>query len=251
MRTFDLNLLRVFEAISIERSVSRAGDKLGLSQPAVSNALNRLREHFEDPLFVRTVLGMEPTPKAELLASFIHDGLATVRAGLTSSTDFNPLTSKRRFHLLMTDVGTIRFLPLILPIMNKIARNIDIAISETNVSNYADMLSNGLADLAIGRLDLDPTLCSELIHTSTYLVLVSRAHPALKVGSNGEPTISNEDFLNANHVVFKAPGSTNDPLEDALGTKWGQLRTALSTPYVTAIPTLIVDRRAKRTPLAG
>src|ERR1700722_8740493 len=105
LRTFDLNLLRIFEAVAKDGSVSKAADTLGLSQPAVSNALNRMRRQFEDPLFVRTNKGVEPTLKAQQLATAVSQGLSTIRAGLTATTEFNPAVSKRRFTLLMTDVG--------------------------------------------------------------------------------------------------------------------------------------------------
>ena len=86
LRTFDLNLLRIFEAINRDGSVSKAADHLGLSQPAVSNALNRLRRQFDDPLFVRTQRGMEPTPKAEQLALAAgFDATLAARTALTNS----------------------------------------------------------------------------------------------------------------------------------------------------------------------
>lgn len=233
----------MFEAINQDRSITRAADKLGLSQPAVSNALNRLRDLFEDPLFVRTSQGMEPTPKAELIASFFSDGLTAIRAGLASGTEFDPASSRRRFNLLMTDVGAIRFLPLVLPMVHRVAPQIDLSIAEFNVENYAQLLDDGLSDLAVGRFQLGHSLCGELIHSSSYLLLVSRDHPLLTTGSDGKPRLSYDDYIRGAHVMINARGASGEPLQPGLGGDLAKLRVALTIPHVTAVPTLIGGSR--------
>ncbi len=247
LRTFDLNLLRVFEAIAHDRSVSRAADKLGMSQPAVSNALNRLREQLGDPLFVRTSAGMEPTPKADLLASFINQGMTAIRAGLTSGTAFDPATSRRRFHLLLTDVGAITFLPQLLSTLDREAPGIDLTVSEFAVSNYADLLDEGLADLAIGRFELSSALRSQLIHTSRYVVMLSKDHPDLAKDPAGRPAISYESYVAAPHVVVAPPGSSGDPIGHSLGHDGGRRRVALSVPYIAILPMVMRGTRLMAT----
>ncbi len=240
-RSFDLNLLRVFEAISHDGSISVAADKLGLSQPAVSNALNRLRLQFDDPLFVRTRHGMEPTPKAELLAQFVREGLATIRAGLTSGSSFDAAVTQRRFNLLMTDTGAMTFLPIILSVIGKVAPHIDLRISQPSMSTYDEMLGDGLVDLAIGRFKLDQSLCSQLIHTSALVVLISRKHRALEIAADGGPVISYQNYLQGPHVYVNAPGAFDDPLRHGLGADYSRIRNALTVPHVAVLPRLVGD----------
>ncbi len=239
LRTFDLNLLRVFEAIYHSRNVSRSAAKLGMSQPAVSNALNRLRDQLDDPLFIRTTRGMEPTPKAELLASFIHQGLTTIRAGLTSGVAFDPAISTRRYKLLMTGSGAMTFLPKVMSTLSRVAPYVDLSVAEFAVTNYAELLENGIADLAVGRFELISSLRSQLIHTSTLVVLLSRDHPLLDRDEQGKPTISYANYVAAAHVDVAPPGAGGDPISDALGLDGTRLRVALNIPHVGVLPTIM------------
>src|SRR3954451_13086285 len=100
---FDLNLLRVFDALMRERSVTRAGEQIGLSQPAVSQALNRLRALLDDQLFVRRGAEMLPTPRAEALGPAIRDALAQVEVALTGDRRFDPATAERAYTLIGAD----------------------------------------------------------------------------------------------------------------------------------------------------
>src|SRR5437773_2298852 len=103
LQTIDLNLLVAFEALMSERNVTRAAKRLGLSQPAMSNALTRLRRTFDDPLFLRTTAGMTPTPMAQSLGSPVGAALAQLRAALEEKREFNPAASEQVFHLLTND----------------------------------------------------------------------------------------------------------------------------------------------------
>jgi DNA-binding transcriptional LysR family regulator len=237
-RTFDLNLLRVFEALSLDRSVSIAAAKLGMTQPAVSNALNRLRVHFDDPLFVRTRHGMTPTPKAALIAESFHQGLTVIRSGFSAATEFDPSVSDRRFNLLMTDVGEISFLPYLLAFIARSAPNIDITVHQADLDTYEDLLESGIADLAIGRIKLGDKLCSELIHSSPFVVLAARTNRHL-TWNGGAPAISLEHYLEAPHLMIQSRGASGKPLAQALGSQWNRLRIALALPHTTALPLII------------
>ena len=239
LRTFDLNLLRIFEALVQDQSVSRAADRLGLSQPAVSNALNRMRQQMDDPLFVRTHNGMEATPKAEQLATALLQGLTMIRAGLAAGTDFEPATAKRSFNLLMTDVGEIAFLPRVLATLKQSAPYIDLNVAEQGQERYGELLEAGMADLAIGRLDLPGTLTSQYIHTASYVVMVSRANPHLKQSASGKAFMSLEDYLSAPHVHVRSRGASGDPVAEALSENVMKRRIALSIPHATALPLII------------
>src|SRR4051794_27911380 len=104
--TFDLNLLRAFDALMDTRSVSVAAAMIGLSQPAMSNRLTRLRRDCSDPLFVRTTKGMVPTPFAEELAPTVRQALALLSNALDGGHRFDPASSSRRFSLVLSDIGT-------------------------------------------------------------------------------------------------------------------------------------------------
>lgn len=107
----DLNLLRVFDAIYSERNLTRAASILFISQPAVSNALQRLRELLNDPLFIREHRGVAPTPFANSLAPIVHDALQMIRSGLNSREEFHPEKSRRIFFVSMNDPAEALFLP--------------------------------------------------------------------------------------------------------------------------------------------
>ncbi|MDM7928818.1 LysR family transcriptional regulator [Blastomonas fulva] len=239
LRTFDLNLLRVFEAVINDNSVTKAADKLGMSQPAVSNALNRLRHQLGDPLFVRTPLGMDPTPKARELAKAVNSGLTAIRAGLLAGTEFNPAVSQRHFTLLMTDVGEISFLPPLLEAIGKEAPHIDIHVLEAGLETYGELLESGLADLALGRITLADVFESQAIHTSPFVVLMSRHNNLIHRMSAEDLSLSYQDYLRARHIVVQPRGASADPVHAALGKDAGKREVALTIPHATALPGLM------------
>lgn len=239
LRTFDLNLLRVFEAIYRDSSVSKAADQLGVSQSAVSNALNRLRYQLDDPLFVRTSQGMEPTPKAAQLSEALLQGMTTIRSALSQGATFNPMTSARRFTLLMTDVGEVAFLPVILSRLAREAPHVDLTVLEHGLERYEELLDNGTADLAIGRIALSEALVSETIHSAPFVVLMMRDHPLLDRDAAGQPRLEYRNYLAAPHVLVRPRGATGDPVSEALGADARERRIALSIPHATALPSVV------------
>ncbi len=141
LEDLDLNLLVVFNQLLIERKVSKVAENLGLGQPAVSNALARMRKLFGDELFLRTSRGMEPTPFAAQLAESVTAGLGMIHGAINRTTTFEPATSQRRFAIGMTDIGEIYFLPRL---MKEIAR-IAPAVTITTVRNSQACCRNSTA----------------------------------------------------------------------------------------------------------
>src|SRR3989442_7309676 len=119
VRDVDLNLLRVFDAVLREHGVTPAAARLGLTQPAVSNALARLRALLGDALFVRTPTGMDPTPFARELSEPVRQALALLESALAHGPGFDPATSTRAFRFYMSDLGQIEFLP---PLVERVQR---------------------------------------------------------------------------------------------------------------------------------
>jgi DNA-binding transcriptional LysR family regulator len=239
--TFDLNLLRIFDALVREGSVSSAADRLGLSQPAVSNALKRLRTLLGDPLFVRTRRGMEPTAFALRLCSPVQDGLAQIRAGLSQAVTFDPTTSEATFTLLMNDVGAALFLPPVLQRLNKLAPGIDLHVYERDHADYEDALDSASADLAIGRVILSKTFQSEFLLKSLYVAILRTDHPALSRRRGVRPFLSMNDYVAGHHVMVSPRGATSNPVERALSPMRLSRRVALNVPHATSLVNILPD----------
>ena len=111
LSAIDLNLFVVFDALYTEGNLTRAGEIIGITQPAVSNSLSRLRNLFNDPLFVRTADGMVPTPVAQNIVGSVRQSLALMRASVQDSELFDPAASDKRFRLSMTDLTQAIILP--------------------------------------------------------------------------------------------------------------------------------------------
>lgn len=235
--SIDLNLLRVFDALARERSVSAAAARLGLSQPTVSNALRRLRDVAGDPLFVRTRHGMEPTATALLLRDPIQQGLATIRAGLAQGALFDPATARRTFTLLMNDVGASSFLPPLLRRIAAAAPGVDLTVMERDHQDYEDALDSGEADLAVGRVQLSESFRSALVIRSVYVVILRRDHPALTRAGR----LSLAGYLGAPHIVVSPRGATGNPVERVLAGRGLRRRVALSVPHVSALASILPE----------
>src|SRR5688572_7214556 len=148
----DLNLLRAFDAVLRERSVTAAAARLDLTQPAVSNALARLRAIFEDPLFVRTPKGMDPTPFARELGEPVRQALALLESALAHGPGFDPATSSRSFRFYMSDLGQIEFLPPLVERVHGDAPGVRLEAVALEVDDIGDALATGALDVAIGFL---------------------------------------------------------------------------------------------------
>ena len=149
LREVDLNFLVVFEAMFLERNQSRAGKRLNMSQPAVSNALNKLRVIFNDRLFVKTAAGMGPTPKAERLAPHVHKVIQQLKSLYSEFSEFCPETSRQVFRLSMSDYSESVIFPDLINHLEAVAPDIQIKCCHTRFSDRHRFLSTGKLDLAV------------------------------------------------------------------------------------------------------
>src|SRR3989344_5808633 len=145
----DLNLLVLFQQLMVERRVSKVADNLGLTQPAVSNALAKLRRIFGDELFLRTSGGMVPTPFAEQLGESVGYALGMIHSGLNQRTQFTPATLKRTITIGMTDIGEIVFLPALLERLGREAPGVTLNTVRNNATHLRE-------DMEAGKVDLEP-----------------------------------------------------------------------------------------------
>jgi DNA-binding transcriptional LysR family regulator len=148
----DLNLLVLFQQLMVERRVSKVADNMGLTQPAVSNALAKLRKIFGDELFLRTSGGMVPTPFAEQLGEPVGYALGMSHSGLNQRTQFTPGTLKRTLTIGMTDIGEIVFLPALLERLAREAPGVTLNTVRNNATHLREDMEAGKVDLAIGLL---------------------------------------------------------------------------------------------------
>ena len=237
--TFDLNLLRIFDALVREGSVTAAAGRLGLSQPAVSNALNRLRDLLGDPLFVRTRHGMEPTSFALRLCGPVQEGLAQIQSGLSQVITFDPATSERTFAVLMNDVGAAAFLPAVTKRLLEVAPKVDLRIRELDHSQYEVALDSGRADLAIGRVMLSDTFRSEFLINSSYVAVLRPDHPALTRKRGTRPFLTLESYLASSQVVVSPRGATSNPVERTMLKMHLASRVMLNVPHATSLYNII------------
>jgi len=200
--SLDLNLLRVFDAIYTTRSVTIASSTLHLTQPAVSKQLNRLREIFEDPLFVRTVEGMAPTPRAEALAGPIHRALIEVRSAFDSQVGFDPEASERTFRIFMNDAGQMALLPRLLAAIAQEAPRVNLETVQMPTARMRGVgLESGDVDLAVGYFEnFDGSIHCQVLFEERYVGMVRADHPEIR------ETLSFEQFLHASHVIYQPAG---------------------------------------------
>lgn len=235
MATLDLNLLRVFEALLAHHNVTIAARHVGLSQSAVSNALGRLRFHFNDPLFVKTGKGMLPTPRAVQAGERVRQALALIRSSAEESTGFQVQPSGRTFRFCMSDVGEATMLP---PLMKRLRElNADVRIETYQLPSEAipERLATGDIDFAAGYLPHLPKSIEKLrLFQEYYVCMTSRDYP---LGPQGRLTL--KSYLSATHVLIDSLGSGHRIIERAFERRGVQPNAALRVPHFIVIPLVV------------
>jgi len=197
LRSIDLNLLLVFDAVYRCRSTTRAAEVLHLTQPSISNALKRLRAVFNDTLFVKTAQGMQPTPRADGIAILVDEGLASLRSALQAGRRFEPATATRTFRLYVSDVGQATFIPPLAAHVLKVAPAVRIVTTDPPLDAAQEMMKLGQIDLAIGMFSgLHADFHQQRLFRETYAALVREDHPT--IGG----TLSAEQFFAADHLIY-------------------------------------------------
>lgn len=230
----DLNLLAVFDAVWRLKSVSQAAEELGLSQPATSNAVRRLREHFSDRLFVRTADGMQPTPLAQELGPLLSTALAQIQSSLQRRREFNARDETRTYTIIMTDVGDIVFLPPLLGYLKANAPGISLRTVQLSADATQRALESGAVDLAIGFMpDLKSGVYQQQLFTTEYVCIVRRSHPAIR------GRLTRKQFLDATHAVAEAAGTGHYVVEEQLARLGVRRRIGLRVPSFLALPPIV------------
>ena len=201
LRSIDLNLLPVFEAVMETRQYSKAAKRLAMSQPAMSAAVQRLRDTLNDPLFVRTSKGIVPTPKAELLYQDIQGGLSQLRLGLSQQRGFDPKSQSHSFRILSGDYFEFVLLPQLIGAVESDALQVRFNLKPI-FDDSAKQLIHAQADVMLDAFPVaDERIHCEVVTKETLVVVARKNHPKIN------DTISMSDFLSATHAVLPNRGS--------------------------------------------
>ena len=238
-RTLDLNLLRVFDVVMAERNLTRAAERLSITQPAVSNALKRLKESVGEDLLTRAPTGVKPTPRAEALWPEVRTALGNLRAALAPG-EFNPQTDAASFRIAMADATAALFMP---PLVSQIEHSQALAnlrVLPLTTRDPSAMLERGDADIAIGYFpetvatlmgqgsDESP-LRHERLHDSEYVCVMREGHPL----ADRELTL--DDYCAAQHLLVSFSGRAHGLADQALAALNRKRRIVLTVnQYFTA-----------------
>ena len=222
----DLNLFIVFDAIYTEANLTRAGQIVGITQPAVSNALSRLRETFNDPLFVRTAQGMVPTPMAQNIIGPVRNALQLLRVSVQESRIFNPLQANKTFRISMTDLIEAVILP---PLFQRLRRQAPAVQIESFLAKRRETtkeLAAGRIDFAVDApLNTDPQVRHVKLLEDRYVCAMRKGHPLAK------DKISLDDYLSLTHIHISSRRSGLGLVDLALGKMGIQRKIALRSQH--------------------
>ncbi len=240
----DLNLLVAFDALARERNVTKAAARVGLTQSAMSHALRRLRDLFDDPLLVRGRGGMVLTSRAEALAVPLRSGLVTVHRALSDPGKFDPGRARRRFRLTSPDLFDVVMLPTVLERMRVDAPGVDLTVVNMATSTVDESLETGELDVAVLPRFLESGAASGpqsggLVRRTLFrdgLVCAVRAdHPALRLRSGARrKKLSLKAYLELSHIMVSPTGTGSGPVDRALSRQGARRRIALRLPSFAA-----------------
>jgi len=230
LQDIDLNLLVVFNQLLVERRVSRVAENLGLTQPAVSNSLARLRKLLGDELFLRTPSGMEPTPFAEQLAEPVTYALGMIHGALNQRSSFEPKASTRAFTIGMTDIGEVYFLPALMNSLRQQAPGVTVSTVRNTAVNLKDEMEAGKVDLAIGLLpQLKAGFFQRRLFRQRYVCLFRQGHRLDK------KKMSLADFSAAEHLVVVSAGTGHGKVDELMERSGIERNVRLTVPHFVAI----------------
>jgi DNA-binding transcriptional LysR family regulator len=255
----DVKLLHLFNVLMTERNVSRAAQKLGMSQPAMSLVLRRLRVLFKDPLFVRAHNVMVPTPRALELGVSVRKVLHDLGTLLDVEPEFDPRTARAHFALTIPSYISFLLLPRLMKNIERRAPGVTLEARSSNRDLAAEWLEKGEIDFRIGWISSPPeALRHKVLYKDRFVVLAGKAHPRIR------RTLSVEDFCGTPHIrtMIHKSSDSGRLIDQALGAHGMKLNIAavvqdsLTVPYMIAnsnlialVPSRIANAVVKQMPL--
>ncbi|WP_423457861.1 LysR family transcriptional regulator [Ottowia sp. VDI28] len=235
IRSVDLNLLPVLDALLRHRSVTLSAHELSMSQSALSAALGRLRLLLGDQLFVRTGHGLLPTPRADALAEPVAELLRQVREQVLPGGTFDPRTARRNFHVLLSDVGAYVLLPRLVRAVRQRAPGVSLTLRPLAGAAIAEDLAAGKIDLAIGAYPgLPDTLYQRRLFERYFVCLVQRNHPLAK-----GKRLSLRAFADVPQLVVRMTSGIQERIDEELHRHGLQRRDVLELPSYLMVPPLL------------
>lgn len=231
----DLNLLVVLQALIAERSVTRAAERIGLSQPAMSHALARLRRALDDPLLVRTPRGMEPTPRARAMAEPLDRALEDLARAVAPTAKFDPTRARRRLRVATDDYLELILMPKLLARLWREAPRIDIRVTSAGRQSGND-LAEGRVDMIIdpvSAFESLPGAYSQRIFDERFVCIVRKDHPM--VGKR----LSLDTFVALPHALVSPAGRPGGIVDTALAKLGLSRRVAIQVPHFVVAPEIV------------
>jgi LysR family transcriptional activator of mexEF-oprN operon len=231
LRHINLNLLLIFQALMKARSVSLAAEHLFLGQPAVSSALSRLRELFNDPLFQRAGRFMEPTPRAQEIALLLGPALESIAMAVQQPSGFDPLCSERVFRIGLTDEVEFALLPRLLKRIRAEAPGVALVVRRANYLQMPRLLADGEISVGVGyTTDLPATAKRRRLRRSRIVLLR---------GDTGVDDLDLEAFCARPHVLVSFAGGTVGLVDDALRRIGRERKVVLAVPQFNSLGSLL------------
>jgi DNA-binding transcriptional LysR family regulator len=233
----DLNLLVAFDAILKERNITLAAQRIGLSQPAMSSALGRLRRTFNDALFVRTGRGMQPTPYAELLAPPIQRACELIADSLRLGAAFEPAAATRTFTLYMTDIGEAVFLPRLTRAMTSAAPDVMVRVLRVPARGAQEAMAAGEVDIAIGLFpDLKAGFFQQRLYRDEFVCVMRADHPQARA------PLTAKAFGAMRHASIESAGTGHQAVvERAFARHRLHRRIGVTIPHFMALPAIVAE----------
>jgi DNA-binding transcriptional LysR family regulator len=231
LRSVDLNLLVALDALLTELHVTRAAEKVGLSQPAMSNALSRLRHVFKDDLLVRTPTGMQATPRALELADPTRQVLRQIERVLDQDTDFDPADAQRTFSVRLSDLLGLILLPPLFENLGRQAPGVQLEVVHFAPSKTVEALERDEIDVAVSMgLGHSSAIRSEVLMKDRMVCVMREGHPA------AELPMDISSFLTQSHLKVSMSPTDSRFVDDALARDGLKRRTALNVPHWLLVP---------------
>ncbi|MCB2127540.1 MAG: LysR family transcriptional regulator [Rhodobacteraceae bacterium] len=235
INALDLNLIRVFDALWQERGVTRAGDRIGLSQPAVSAALNRLRHALGDQLFLRRGNAMIPTPRAEELAPRARVALEEIERMLAPGPAFDPAVLERTFTLLTSDFFSMLMVPQLSDSLRRIAPGVRIRVLDSSLGDVESILRDDQADMALERpIALPEGVVKAALFRSPFVMAVAADEPAVAGLAEGD-VMPLAVFCALDHAIRSIDGTMTGQVDAALERHGHARRVTLALPHFQAV----------------
>ncbi|HTO79972.1 MAG TPA: LysR family transcriptional regulator [Methylocystis sp.] len=239
LRNFDLNLLVSFDVLMEELNVSRAAERMFITQSAMSHALQRLRQQFDDPLLVRTPSGMRPTERALSLVGPVKALLRDAKSLIHTPEQFVASESRQRFTIAATDYMDLLVAPLLMERVDSTASGVDIHIKRTEQPFPERDLEYGELDVVLGfEAVLKPPshLARENLFDDRMVSVVRRGHP-----KSGGTELTLDDYLAMKHLLISRTGTRFGVIDDWLAERGLSRRVALIVPHFLSAPLIVAQ----------